>query len=39
MDNKIGVIHEVGDLGLGFDEVQDQEALQEQLKEDKKDKE
>lgn len=34
MEKKIGVLHEIGDLGLGFDEVpQDQEqALKEQMK-------
>lgn len=38
MEKKIGVLHEIGDLGLGFDEVpQDQEqALKEQMKEQQK---
>jgi hypothetical protein len=33
-DNKYGVINEVGDLGLGFQELneEDQKVLQEQLK-------
>lgn len=33
MEKKIGVLHEIGDLGLGFDEVpQEQEqALKEQM--------
>lgn len=41
MEKKIGVLHEIGDLGLGFDEVpQEQEQtlkeqMQEQQKEDK----
>ncbi len=32
--DKVGVIHEIGDLGLGFDEVdeKDQEKLKEELK-------
>lgn len=39
MEKKIGVLHEIGDLGLGFDEVSEdqQEALKEQMQE--KDKE
>ena len=38
MEKKIGVLHEIGDLGLGFDEVpQDQEqALKEQMKDQQK---
>ena len=38
MEKKIGVLHEIGDLGLGFDEVKkdQQEALKEQMKEDQK---
>lgn len=38
MEKKIGVLHEIGDLGLGFDEVKDdqQQALKEQMKEDQK---
>jgi hypothetical protein len=38
MEKKIGVLHEIGDLGLGFDEVKEdqQEALKEQMKEDQK---
>ena len=33
-DNKYGVINEVGDLGLGFQELneEDQKVLQEKLK-------
>lgn len=41
MEKKIGVLHEIGDLGLGFDEVpQEQEqALKEQMqKQQKEDK-
>ena len=35
-DNKYGVINEVGDLGLGFQELHDndQKVLQEQLKQE-----
>ena len=35
-DNKYGVINEVGDLGLGFNELNDddQKVLQEQLKQE-----
>lgn len=35
-DNKYGVINEVGDLGLGFQELNDndQKVLQEQLKQE-----
>lgn len=38
MEKKIGVLHEIGDLGLGFDEVGEdqQKALKEQMKEDQK---
>lgn len=38
MEKKIGVLHEIGDLGLGFDEVKEeqQQALKEQMKEDQK---
>jgi len=38
MEKKIGVLHEIGDLGLGFDEVKEdqQNALKEQMKEDQK---
>lgn len=38
MEKKIGVLHEIGDLGLGFDEVKEdqQETLKEQMKEDQK---
>ena len=38
MEKKIGILHEIGDLGLGFDEVKEdqQEALKEQMKEDQK---
>lgn len=38
MEKKIGVLHEIGDLGLGFDEVKEdqQKALNEQMKEDQK---
>lgn len=38
MEKKIGVLHEIGDLGLGFDEVpQEQEkALKEQMQEQQK---
>lgn len=38
MEKKIGVLHEIGDLGLGFDELKEdqQEALKEQMKEDQK---
>lgn len=38
MEKKIGVLHEIGDLGLGFDEVpQDQEqALKEQMQDQQK---
>lgn len=34
MDKKIGVIHEIGDMGLGFEELaeKDQQALNEQSK-------
>lgn len=34
MDKKIGVIHEIGDMGLGFEELteKDQKALNEQVK-------
>ena len=34
MDKKIGVIHEIGDKGLGFEELteKDQKALNEQVK-------
>ena len=38
MEKKIGVLHEIGDLGLDFDEVKEdqQAALKEQMKEDQK---
>ena len=38
MEKKIGVLHEIGDLGLGFDEVKEdqQKALKEQMKKDQK---
>lgn len=38
MEKKIGVLHEIGDLGLGFDEVKEdqQKALKKQMKEDQK---
>lgn len=38
MEKKIGVLHEIGDLGLGFDEVpQEQEqALNEQMQDQQK---
>lgn len=38
MEKKIGVLHEIGDLGLGFDEAKEdqQKALKEQMKEDQK---
>lgn len=38
MEKKIGVLHEIGDLGLGFDEVpQEQEqALKEQMQDKQK---
>ena len=38
MDNKIGVINEIGDLGLGFEEltVEEQQKLEQQK--DKKEK-
>lgn len=38
MEKKIGVLHEIGDLGLGFDEVKEdqQKTLKEQMKEDQK---
>ena len=34
MDKKIGVIHEIGDMGLGFEELteKDQKSLNEQVK-------
>lgn len=39
MDTKIGVIHEVGDMGLGFDELneKEQKALREQEEKQKQD--
>nr|DAF39554.1 MAG TPA: hypothetical protein [Caudoviricetes sp.]DAJ52654.1 MAG TPA: hypothetical protein [Caudoviricetes sp.] len=41
MEKKIGVLHEIGDLGLGFEEVpkEQEQALKEQMqeKEEKKD--
>lgn len=38
MDNKIGVINEIGDCGLGFDPLseKDQKVLEEQAKEEQK---
>jgi hypothetical protein len=41
MSDKYGVIHEIGDLGLGFDEVsdKDQKTLKEQQQEDDRRKE
>lgn len=40
MDKKIGVIHEIGDMGLGFEELteKDQQALNEQTKKEQDEK-
>ena len=40
MDKKIGVIHEIGDMGLGFEELteKDQKALNEQIKKEQDNK-
>ena len=40
MDKKIGVIHEIGDMGLGFEELtkKDQQALNEQSKKEQDEK-
>lgn len=40
MDKKIGVIHEIGDMGLGFEELpeKDQKALNEQVKKEQSEK-
>jgi len=40
MDKKIGVIHEIGDMGLGFEELteKDQKALNEQSKKEQDEK-
>ena len=41
MTDKIGVIHEIGDLGLGFTELNDKDKsiLKEQEQKENKDKE
>jgi hypothetical protein len=40
MDKKIGVIHEIGDMGLGFEELteKDKQALNEQTKKEQDNK-
>lgn len=40
MDKKIGVIHEIGDMGLGFEELteKDKKALNEQTKKEQDNK-
>lgn len=39
MDEKIGVINEIGDLGLGFDELSDKDKLALKEQEEQKEKE
>lgn len=37
MDTKIGILHEIGDLGLGFNEAtEDEQATLEKKKEEEK---
>ena len=40
MDKKIGVIHEIGDMSLGFEELteKDQQGLNEQSKKEQEEK-